>query len=86
MNWDAIMMAAIATIPPTLVALASWRAAKRGEEKTDSVHQIVNSQRTEMTNKISALESEVRAFKAYVKGDSNVEPSLGPSPTPKPSA
>jgi len=42
-NTHSILLAAIAAIPPTIVATASWLSSKRNEKKLEEVHLLVNS-------------------------------------------
>ena len=42
-NSHSLLLAAIAAIPPTIVAAASWMSSKRNEKKLEEVHLLVNS-------------------------------------------
>lgn len=53
---DAVLLAIIAAVVPTLTVLLQWRQQNR---KIEDVHEIVNSQRTEMVAAIEALKKEV---------------------------
>ena len=47
-DWTPIIIAAIAAIPPTLVALLSLRKSKQVEAQVEQVHITVNSRLTEL--------------------------------------
>ncbi len=56
---DASVIAIIAALPPTLLALAALIASIRNGQKVEAVHGIVNQQRTDMTNEIKFLRERI---------------------------
>jgi hypothetical protein len=48
MDWGPIVIAAIAALPPTLVALLSLRKSKQNEAAIEQVHISINSRLTEL--------------------------------------
>ena len=61
---DAVIVAAIAAVPTTIVGVAtlitSIKAKKSTEKKLDVVHELVNSRLTAALNKIDVLEAKLQ--------------------------
>ena len=65
-----IMAALAIAIAPTIAVIASslinWRVASAARKLAISTHNIVNSQRTEMTQEIDDLKAQVLALKSII--------------------
>jgi hypothetical protein len=53
---EPIIVAILAAIPPTLVAMASLIVASKGLAKSEVIHQQTNSRLTEMQDNVARLE------------------------------
>ncbi len=64
---DSTLVAVIAAIPPTLMALAAFVTSKQNGKKADQIHVLVNSNLTNVKQELSEAKEQIIALQSLVE-------------------